>query len=240
MEKVNNKLYIAITVLGALLVAVTCGYFVLQNNNKETDALKFKEEYESYNGKVNENNNKNYLEVNVDKNNPVVYKTAEEAVELLKTENAVFYFGWPTCPWCRNTIEPLLEALKEEKIDKLYYVNIHDIRDTYEVVNKKAEVSLKGTDAYYKLLDFFGDNLSKYTISVDDKKYDTGVTRLYAPTVVVVKNGQIVGMHEGTIDAQKDPYVGLTSDQKDELKNIFKDMIKKLNSPEFCTSDTAC
>ncbi len=240
MEKVNNKIYIAITILGALLIAVTCGYFIFQNNNKETDALKFKEEYESYNGKVNENNNKNYLEVNIDKKNPIIYKTAEEVVDLLKTENGVFYFGWSTCPWCRNAIEPLLEAAKEENIEKIYYVDILNIRDTYKVVDKKAELEVKGTDAYYKILDFFNDKLSKYTISVDDKKYDTGVTRLYAPTVIVVKNGQIVAMHEGTLEEQKDPYVGLTSEQKSELKNIFKDMIKKLNSPDFCTSDTAC
>lgn len=44
--------------------------------------------------------------------------------------------------------------------------------------------------------------------------YDTGVKRLYAPTVVGVKDGKVVGIHVATVESQTNPYEVLTDKQK--------------------------
>ena len=53
------------------------------------------------------------------------------------------------------------------------------------------------------------------------KLIDTGEKRLYAPTVVFIKNGEINEVIEGSVDSQKDPYILLDETQKDELKNKY-------------------
>ena len=48
--------------------------------------------------------------------------------------------------------------------------------------------------------------------------------------------GKVVGIHESTVDSQKDPYKNLTPKQKEELKNIFTDNINKI----YGTCDESC
>ena len=68
---------------------------------------------------------------------------------------------------------------------------------------------------------------------------DDTIKRLYFPTVVFVKDGQIQMFHEGTIPSQDDPYVKLTDDQEDELENILITGVKKVQGI-LCTDDTKC
>ena len=50
---------------------------------------------------------------------------------------------------------------------------------------------------------------------------DPTIKRLYFPTVVFVKNGEIIGIHTSTVESQTDPSVSLTNSQYEELKNIY-------------------
>ena len=61
------------------------------------------------------------------------------------------------------------------------------------------------------------------------KKINTGEKRLYAPTVVAVRDGKITGIHVGTLDSQKSGYDTLTDKEKKELKNTFVDLIHTMN-----------
>lgn len=238
----NNKLFFFIIFICTVLVIGICAFAILHHRKDNLgDALKFKEEYESYNGLVNEHNNLNYLEVNVNNNNPFVYKTDEEIIDVLKNEDAIIYFGYATCPWCRNIIEPLQKALLDANIDHAYYVDIYDIRDTY-VFSKDIEPkqTKKGTDAYYKILELMDTVLEEYYITDDaNNKYDTGVKRLYAPTVIAVKDGKITDIHVGTVESQSDPYVGLNDEEKSSLEDIFKKLINSLDT-DVCSKDDAC
>ncbi len=239
MEK-NNKIYLIIIILCTILVVGLCVFAIYNHKDvKISDAIKFKEEYEAYNGLVNENNDKNYLKLNIDSENPMIYKTGKEILDVLKNETAIIYFGFASCPWCRNTITPLLEAAKEEKIDKIYYVDIYDIRDTYKFTGSIVpEQTKKGTDAYYSILKFLGNNLEEYYVKDDSgNMYDTGVTRLYAPTVVAVNDGKVTSFHDGTVDSQKDPYIALTDSEYKELKKIFVDLIETTKENSVCTED---
>ena len=66
---------------------------------------------------------------------------------------------------------------------------------------------------------------------------DDSIKRLYFPTVVYVKEGKILSSTIGTVDSQKDPYISLTSDQYNELKQKYMDGI---NSVYEILCDEAC
>ena len=128
--------------------------------------------------------------------------------------------------------------------DKVYYVDILDIRDTYKFSGSiEPEQTKKGTDAYYEILEFLDDYLEEFYVKDDaGNMYDTGVKRLYAPTVVGVKDGKVVGIHVATVESQTNPYEVLTDKQKDELKSIYKKMIEDVNKKEnsTCTDKKSC
>ena len=117
-----------------ILIALVACYFGYQYKNGELDLSfkkyvqtedekKFQSEYEALNGTANDSGvfNKT-LEVMEDNN--VVYLSLSEAEEMLESGSGVIYFGFASCPWCRNLLPNLLKAVKETKLETLYYVNL--------------------------------------------------------------------------------------------------------------------
>jgi len=238
MEK-DKKILLGIIGL-ILIVAIVIVIFVIKDNNKvvyTNDEIKFKEEYEALNNQGNNYNDKKYLELNIIDDNNIEYATEEEIAKILKDGSGVIYFGFPGCPWCRAMIAPLLEEASKNGINKVYYLNILDMRDAYKVENKKVLRTKEGSDSYYKILDSLSEYLKDYSITdAKGKEYATGVKRLYAPTVVMVKDGEVKAFHEDVVASLKDPYQGLTNEQDQELRNIFNDMISKYNG-NICTKE---
>ncbi len=142
------KKFMKIILIILLLIGITgCG------QEKETDALKFKNEYESYNGKVNERNQKEYRSISIEEDNPIAYATAEDiSLKMDRKESFYVYFGFSTCPWCRSMIENMLKAAKEHEVGTIYYVDVLEIRDT-KTVNAEGEIELtrEGDPFYMKL-----------------------------------------------------------------------------------------
>lgn len=239
MEK-SNKIYMIVIFVCAALVIGLCGYAIITHKDEKiSDAIKFKNEYEALNDVVNEATDNKYIKVNIDEENPMVYKTGKEILDVLKNEDAIIYFGFAACPWCRNAVPVLLDAAKELNVDKIYYVDILDIRDTYKFSGSiEPEQTKKGTDAYYEILKFLDKKLEKFYVKDEaGNMYDTGVKRLYAPTVVGVKGGKIVGFHESTIESQTDPYELLDEKGKSELKNEYKKIIESVNEKNNVCKD---
>lgn len=238
MEKDKKILLGIIGVI--LLAAIVIVVLVIKDNKKveyREDALKFEKEYEALNNKGNDYNDKLYLELDISKENIVEYATEDEIVEILEDGNGVMYLGFPNCPWCRAMINPLLETAKDNNIKKIYYLNILELRDAYKVEGKKVLRTKEGTDAYYKILDELSEYLSDYSITdAKGKEYATGVKRLYAPTVVMVKNGEVKAFHEDVLESLEDPYKGLNDKQDKELRKIFSDMIAKYQG-NTCTEE---
>lgn len=244
MEK-SNKIYMIVIFVCAALVIGLCGYAIITHKDEKiSDAMKFKNEYEALNELVNENSNEKYVNVEIPEENPIVYKTGKEILEVLKNEDAIIYFGFAACPWCRNAVPVLIDVAKEMKQDKVYYVDILDIRDTYKFSGSiQPEQTKKGTDAYYEILEFLDDYLEEFYVKDDaGNMYDTGVKRIYAPTVVGVKDGKVVGIHVATVESQTNPYEVLTAKQKDELKSAYKKIIEDVNKKENskCTDKKTC
>lgn len=223
----DNKKTIAI-ILSAVLVFITC-FLLLPKNN---DNLKFKEEYESLNGKKNKNNQE-YVEVKIDEKNPFIYASYKEVVDLLENGTGVIYFGFPECPWCRNMVPVLSDAANELGVDKIYYFNALDMRDKKSLDDKgNIVIEKEGTDEYYNLVEIMYDYISVY-----EGLNDESIKRIYFPTVIFVKDGDIIGSHVGTLDSQEDPYVVLNDSQKNELKNIYIDY---MNDVFELLCDEAC
>lgn len=202
-----------------------------------TDAYKFKNEYESVNNN-DLDNGKKVRALSIADNNPFVYKTPEELVKMIEDKKTfAVYFGFNTCPWCRSVVTSLIDSALEKDVKKVYYVDVKDIRDVYELNDKNEAVRTKeGTDAYYRLLELLNPVLSDYTsLKYETKKGKTkevkiNEKRIYAPNVVIVKNGEAVSMESGIVEELVDPYMELDDGIKCKIKEVFNCMFDKLTT----------
>lgn len=199
-----------------------------KEDEKNEDAIKFKEEYEKLNGTKNDSG-KTIRSLSISKDNPFVYKKADDIVELIdKKEKFIVYFGFSSCPWCRSVLPSLLSAAKDYNVDKIYYVDIKDIRDTLEA-DKRGNITTKkkGSEGYYKLLEKFEDVLDDYKVkNSKGKEYNTGEKRIFAPNVIVVVDGKAKKITTGISDKQDDAYMELTDDMKKESYEAFEEIMK--------------
>lgn len=214
---------------------------ISDNNKYNEDNLKFKSEYEDLNDILDENGNKKYVQISIPENNLIKYTSSEEIEKIFENEkSAIIYFGFDSCPWCRNAIPVLIDVCKENDISTIYYMSLKDIRDK-KVLNedKKVVTESEGTEEYQRLLELFKDDIDVY-----DGLNDDSIKRIYAPTVYFIKDGKIVKKHISTVDSQEDPKEKLTDEQINELKNIYKDGITKMSLNDqnqfVCDEDRNC
>lgn len=101
--------------LGAILVVIGLillyFFFIKKDDNKETDAQKFKNEYNK-----------------VSDDNPFVYRNIDQIINILEKGTGVVYLGFPECPWCQAYVPYVEEVAKKVGIDKVYYFNILEDR----------------------------------------------------------------------------------------------------------------
>lgn len=216
-------------VFALLLIIVGCG-------TKTTDAERFKLEYESLNGTTRLKDGKKIKSISISKNNPMKYASYDEVLDVIKKGTGIIYLGFPDCPWCRSALPVLLESAKDYKIDTIYYINMENERDYYEVKDGKVVYQkdengnlIKGTKGYFKLLKALDKELDEYIVKDDKgKEYKVGEKRIYVPLIVFVNNGNIIGTHTSTVDTQENGYDDLTDDEYDKLSGIYADYIKEL------------
>ena len=194
--KYKNDIIAVIIVLGFLgLIS-----FYYLNLTKVTDASKFKEEYS-----------------NVSEDNVFVYRTDKEIIDILKHGTGIVYLGFPECPWCQAYVSYLDEVAKETKIEKIYYLNILEIRKN-------------NTREYQEIVSLLDNYLS----------YDEeGKKRIYVPAIVAVKEGEIIGFDDETSHDTKGyetPEEYWEKEDLDSLKTKLKDMFNKTNT-NVCTTD---
>ncbi len=213
-----------------------------KKETKQTDALKFKEEYESINNQINEKNNKRYRSVSILENNPFVYKTTDDIVKRMKNgESFIVYFGFKDCPWCRSIIEQLVKTVNETKIGKVYYVDIKEIRDVKEIDEEgNIKTTKEGDKAYLELIELLKDVLKEYTLTKDEEEISTGEKRIYAPNVVAVSKGKPIQLETGISDELTDPYMELTEEIEKYAYNKFKCLIKCLEEESTTCEKNSC
>lgn len=244
------------TLIAALLIALVFlgGYLTIRFNGEDNedanyvataDEKAFKEEYEGLNGTTYSSGEK-ISEIEIIADNNIKYISMEEAVKMLDSGSGVIYFGYASCSYCRNATPVLLEAMSSSELDTIYYVNLrptssdsltgagskeNDLRDEYTLNSKnKAKKTSDAAESYYEVLTSLANHLDDYVLYTDaGKKVSTGEKRLYAPTVVSVINGEIVGFHqlpeEYQTNDENSNIKNLTNAEKKELLNSYSEVI---------------
>ena len=219
-------------------------------NIETTDAKKFKAEYESINGQEIKEGIV-ARSVSIDDNNPIRYAKASDIVSKMdNNESFVVYFGFDTCPWCRSIIESLINTAKDNNVSTIYYVDVKNIRDVYSLNDKNEAVrTTEGTEGYYELLKRLDSVLDDYSPLTYDKKIKkkkvtvevpVNEKRIYAPNIVLVREGKPVVMTTGISDELTDPYMELTDSIKNYTKESFDKLFKQFNQSTTTTNSYVC
>ena len=239
MEK-NNKIILSVLIILTIGVIVACVFALRTNKDKSlSDAITFRNEYMELNEKTNDNGVM-YPDVTISESNTIEYKSAKEVVNLLKKGTGIIYFGFPTCPWCRSLVTSLAKVAESEH-EPIYYLNIQDMRSSFALEEGKLKKTKDGSKEYYQILELLDSHLEKFILEDEaGNSFDTKEKRLYAPTIVSVKDGVVKKIHVGTIESQKSAYDKLTNSNLEELENIVKDVIDSKNIPTSCSEDDKC
>lgn len=246
----KRKIAMAFVVVLFILVALEIVYIFSELYTESdipedpvvTDAMKFKAEYESLNGGKN-NTGVDIRVLSIAEDNPFIYATADELVEKMNNkETFVVYFGFKSCPWCRSVLPSLIEASKENNVTKIYYVDVLEIRDRFELdENNKAVKTVEGTEGYYKLLEKMDNVLDvyeplTYKVKNKTKKVKINEKRIYAPNVVAVKNGEAVALESGLIEDLNDAYMEIDDGMDCQIKEKFKCLFETIENQDYVCS----
>lgn len=218
----KKGLFLVFLLMGVISLSV---YGMKEKN--VSDSLKFKEEYEGFNGEKNDYFE--YRDLSITEKNPIIYSSAEEIVQKIENnETFIVYFGDPECPWCRSVIEQAINSANENGISKIYYVRIWNgfhneiLRDVYELDKESPVLKVKGTVSYYKLLKYFDKLLQDYTLTnKDNKTIQVNEKRIFAPSFIYVKDGNPLQLVDGISKKQESYNSTLTEEILSEEKEIF-------------------
>ena len=185
-----------------VIILIVSGYFIYQYKNKKDeesisnkqdvkltlteDEKKFKKEYENLNDELDK--------IEIMEDNNIKYISLSESVKILKEGTGVIYYGTPKENDSRNAAVGLLKAMESTNLEEIYYVDITDVRDEYELNARETNVviSKKADQEYYDLLTLLKKYLPEYKLTTKlGKEISTNEKRLIAPTVVTVKDGKI-------------------------------------------------
>lgn len=205
----KRKEFMIITgIIICLLIGLLIWLFL---TNNETDGKRFKEEY-------------SYL--NIDNNNPFIYKSANDIVEMINNkETFLVYFGYANNDKVKELLPIMIKAIQDEKIETVYYVDIENIRNVMEFSGNSVETVKMGTAGYYDLLKILDKLLPDYDLTDNKgKKIEAGKI-INAPTLLAVSSG----------DAVK-----LSSGDGEDTYSLFKEVIDAAKPNKMCDEDTAC
>lgn len=112
---------------------------------------------------------------NVSKDNVFKYVNAVEVYTALKG-NAIIFMGYPANVWSGYYANILNEAAKDSGITEILYYDFYEDRENRNGTYQSIVLSL-----------------SNYLVTLDD-----GTEEIYAPTLVIVKNGKIIAFDNET------------------------------------------
>jgi len=208
---------------------------------KNVNALSFKKEYESLNGKMAAYG-KEYKELNIEEENPFIKVKPKEIVEKLnKGENFYLYVGDPMCPWCRLVLESAIKSAKANGIDKIYYIDFWDdqhneiLRDVYELVDGVVTLKTEATEEYKIMLDAIDANAGVRKYIVNENKPDAvelEENRFYGATYLFASKGKFIRYTSGK-GSVLNPLGELTEEEK---YSMVKDFDNFFNPETSCES----
>lgn len=166
--------------------------------NYTEDEKKFKKEYESLNDQ--------YEKISIIDDNNIKYISLSDANKMIKEQSGIIYFGYAKSNDSRNVIVSLLKAMESTSLDTIYYVDIENVRDEYEL-NIKGNAAVKKTDAsneYIETLSLLKKYLPDYQLkNTAGRNINVGEKRLVDPTIVSVQDGKIKDVFTGVLSSKE-------------------------------------
>ena len=151
----------------------------------------------------------------VAKNNVFVYRNIDEIINILEKGTGIVYLGFPECKWCQRYTKYLNEVAMDMGISKIYYYNIREDRKL-------------NTENYHKIVSILENYL---------QNDEEGNKRIYVPSVIALKKGEIVGFDDETAWDTKGfetPDEYWNTDEVNDLKEKLEKMIADTGS-KICT-----
>lgn len=230
-EFFKNKLNLVTTIgVVTVIIFVLC-FGLIFNGSKvalvsgNADGTRFKNEYEELNNTIVEGDKK-YPEVRLPSSNLIKYSTIEEVMDVFNNDkDAVVYFGYSTCLYCRNAIQVLIDTAVGTELDEMLYIDIEDYWEVKELdSNNKIVTTQQPHEKYYELLETLGDELVVDYVLEDasGNEIKTGVKRIQYPLVIFITDGKVVSYNIGTLFSQEDPFVEMDDSQKQGLSEIYR------------------
>lgn len=124
--------------------------------------------------------------------------TLEESLDHLTDDKVVLFFSFDDCPYCKEA-RPILEEVGEDGAVKIYYVDV------------KREERSEDNEDYQTLFAYLEAELTA-------QNYD----KIYMPSVVFIKDGELAGLHVGTVDGHTPSEAEMTDEQKSELRSVYQ------------------
>lgn len=143
--------------------------FLVVGCSNNTDASKFKREYEKY--------NKEKINVKIDRDNIIKYKTSDEINGIIDKKSGVIFIGSSKDDLSRVAIEVLLKAADSTDLKEIYYV------DSYKDIPKVKEINGMKRPAVIYVLD--GEIIGYHIGTFDDltkldKKQEQELYNIYS------------------------------------------------------------
>ena len=151
----------------------------------------------------------------VAKNNVFVYRNLDEIINILEKGTGIVYLGFPECKWCQRYVKYLNEVAMDMGISKIYYYNIREDRKL-------------NTENYHKIVSILENYL---------QNDEEGNKRIYVPSIIALKKGEIVGFDDETAWDTKGfetPDEYWNTDEVNDLKEKLEKMIADTGS-NICT-----
>lgn len=222
----KGKIIVIVSI--SILVLILIGAFFGLNEKKTT--MNFKKEYESLNGQTDRNGNK-YQNLSIDSDNVIQYANYKKIFNILEQGTGILLFCAPESLECRNIVPILLDTADEVGADTIYYLNPSSDREQKEK-NKEGKIitTKKGTKEYNQLLEKLDSILNFY-----EELDDPSIKRVYFPTIIFVKEGEIISSYLENTDQQEEKNLELSKAQIDMLKAEFMDKMSQI-----ITCDETC
>ena len=213
------KKIVALLLSVALMIGTGCVALA-----DEEDGLRFQQEYEAENGQLDNSGLYVLPELQLSADEPFEYEDFEDVEELLTEGTGVLYLGFPRCPWCRSLVPVMIDAWKQSGArEEIAYFNALDLRDKRSLAEDGSiVVEQEAAPEYDRLVELLYDWLGEY-----EGLNDPTIKRIYFPTVVFVREGQIEYVHIGTVEAQ-DRGESLTEEEYDGLVSLFAEHMQGL------------
>ena len=148
-------------------------------------------------------------------NNVFVYRNLDEIINILEKGTGIVYLGFPECKWCQRYVKYLNEVAMDMGISKIYYYNIREDRKL-------------NTENYQKIVSILENYL---------QNDEEGNKRIYVPSIISLKKGEIVGFDDETAWDTKGfetPDEYWNRDEVNDLKEKLEKMIADTGS-NICT-----